>query len=220
MTNRAAQFVQLLRSTKKERRLGTVIFFVTSRCNAKCETCFYHEELNRPGDLTFEQIERVSRTMPEVTDLWLSGGEPTLRHDAVEVIRLFVENNGVRRVIIPTNGLLKARTFELVDGALSLHSDLHLYRNVALDGYGETHDRVRGVPGNWGRTLECIRALYPLKEKYGERFRLNVVRGETKAGDGIKQIPAGALPGMYARVCALTERYGGRMFAADDAATR
>jgi molybdenum cofactor biosynthesis enzyme MoaA len=69
MTNRAAQFVQLLRSTKKERRLGTVIFFVTSRCNAKCETCFYHEELNRPGDLTFEQIERVSRTMPEVTDL-------------------------------------------------------------------------------------------------------------------------------------------------------
>src|ERR1700755_2160505 len=174
MTNRAAQFVQLLRSTKKERRLGTVIFFVTSRCNAKCETCFYHEELNRPGDLTFEQIERVSRTMPGVTDLWLSGGEPTLRHDAVEVIRLFVENNGVRRVIIPTNGLLKARTFELVDGALSLNTELDLYLNVALDGYGDTHDRVRGVPGNSSRTLDCIESLYPLKERYAGRFRLNV----------------------------------------------
>src|ERR671926_453551 len=110
MTNRAAQFVNLLRSTKRERRLGTVIFFVTSRCNAKCETCFYHEELNRPGDLTFEQIVRVSRTMPAITDLWLSGGEPTLRHDADDIIRLFVENNGVRRVIIPTNGLLTSRT--------------------------------------------------------------------------------------------------------------
>jgi molybdenum cofactor biosynthesis enzyme MoaA len=62
MPNKVTQFVQLLRSTGRERRLGTVIFFVTSRCNAKCETCFYHEELNRPGDLTFEQIERVSRT--------------------------------------------------------------------------------------------------------------------------------------------------------------
>ena len=58
-----------------------------------------------------------------------------------------------------------------------------------------------------------------------ENFQLdghyfNVVRGETKAGEGIKQIPAGVLPGMYARVAALTERYGARMFAGDDAATR
>src|SRR5919202_879374 len=118
MPNKAVKLYRLLRSTGRELRLGTVIFFITSRCNARCETCFYHEELNRPGDLTFEQIGRVSRTMPGITDLWLSGGEPTLRHDAVDVIRLFVENNGVRRVIIPTNGLLKARTYEMVDGAL------------------------------------------------------------------------------------------------------
>jgi MoaA/NifB/PqqE/SkfB family radical SAM enzyme len=252
MPNKAAQFVNLIRSTKRGRSLGTVIFFITSRCNAKCETCFYHEELNRPGDMTFEQIERVSRTMPAITDLWLSGGEPTLRHDADDIIRLFVENNGVRRLIIPTNGLLKGRTFSLVDNALSLNSELHLYLNVALDGYGETHDRVRGVPGNWARTLDCIRSLYPLKEKYAERFRLNVntvvcaenyaevpaladfmwenfrldghyfniVRGETKAGAGIKHVPAEVLPEMYARVAALTKRYGERMFAADDAATR
>src|ERR671927_249580 len=122
MTGKAERFVQLLRATKKERRLGTVIFFVTSRCNAKCETCFYHEELNRPGDMTFEQIERVSQTMPAITDLWLSGGEPTLRQDVDDIIRLFVENNGVRRVIIPTNGLLKSRTYALVDNALSILS--------------------------------------------------------------------------------------------------
>ncbi|HZT58206.1 MAG TPA: radical SAM protein [Pyrinomonadaceae bacterium] len=252
MPNKATQFFNLIRSTGREKRLGTVIFFITSRCNARCETCFYHEELNRPGDMTFEQIERVSQTMPPVTDLWLSGGEPTLRHDASEIIRLFVENNGVRRVIIPTNGLLRTRTFEIVDHALALHPELDLYLNVALDGYGETHDRVRGVPGNWARTLDCIEALYPLKEKYGDRFRLNVntvvcsenygeverladfmfenfpldghyfniIRGETKAGDAIKQVPAEALPALYARVSALTKRYGERMFAADDAATR
>src|SRR3712207_9233416 len=115
MPNKAVQFVQLLRSTKREKRLGTVILFVTSRCNAFCQTCFYHEELNQPGDMTFAQIEKVSRTMPPITDLWLSGGEPTLRHDADRVISLFVENNGVRRCIIPTNGLLKGRTSELVD---------------------------------------------------------------------------------------------------------
>lgn len=252
MANRAVQLYQLLRSTSRERRLGTLIFFITSRCNARCETCFYHNELNRPGDLTFAHIEKVSRTMPPITDLWLSGGEPTLRPDASEIIGLFVRHNGVRRVIIPTNGLVQSRVYEIVDRALSDHSELHLYLNIALDGYGRTHDRIRGVPGNWEKTLRCIRSLYPLKDLYAERFRLNVntvvcaenyteikrlatylwenfrldgqyfniIRGETKAGAGIKQVPPETLPEMYADVAALTKRYGARMFADDDAAAR
>lgn len=174
MTSKAAQFVQLLRSSKREKRLGTVILFVTSRCNAFCQTCFYHEELNQPGDLTFAQLEKVSATMPPITDLWLSGGEPTLRRDISDVIDLFVKNNGVKRVIIPTNGLIKSRVFEIVNKALENNPWLDLYLNIALDGYGETHDRIRGVPGNWTKTLDCIESLYPLKSKFTDRFRLNV----------------------------------------------
>jgi MoaA/NifB/PqqE/SkfB family radical SAM enzyme len=174
MPNRAVQLYQLLRSTKRVARLGTVIFFVTSRCNAFCKTCFYHEELNRPGDLTFEQVEKISRTMPPITDLWLSGGEPSLRRDVPQIIDTFVRNNGLERLIIPTNALVKARVTEIVDHALGTHPALDLYLNIALDGYGTTHDEIRGVPGNWEKTLDCIRALYPLKDKYTDRFRLNV----------------------------------------------
>src|SRR4029078_1008884 len=148
MPNKAVQLVQLLRSTKREKRLGTVILFVTSRCNSFCRTCFYHEELNRPGDMTFEQIEKVSQTMPQITDLWLSGGEPTLRHDASEIIRTFVRNNGVQRLIIPPNGVVQSRVYELVDNALGETEPLYLYLTIALDAYGETHDRVRGVPSH------------------------------------------------------------------------
>ena len=252
MTNRAVKLYRLLRSTERGRGLGTLILFVTSRCNAKCETCFYWRELNRPGDMTFAQIEKISRTMPPVTDLWLSGGEPTLRQDLNDIINLFVRRNGVRRVIIPTNALVKSHVVGAVGRALCENPALDLYLNVALDGYGETHDRVRGVPGNWGRTLDCLRALYPLKDQFGDRFRLNVntvvcaenhaeieklsefmwenfrldghyfniIRGETKAGASIKEVPAEALPRIYALASRLTKRYGDRMFAADDAATR
>ncbi|MFL6229499.1 MAG: radical SAM protein [Pyrinomonadaceae bacterium] len=252
MTNKAAQLYQLLRSTERERRLGTVILFVTSRCNARCETCFYWQELNQPGDLTFAQIARVSATMPPITDLWLSGGEPTLRQDLNEIINLFVRQNGVRRVIIPTNAIIKSHVLRVVSRALRENPALDLYLNIALDGYGETHDRVRGVPGNWGKTLDCIRALYPLKDEFGDRFRLNVntvvcaenyveverlssylwdnfcldghyfniIRGETKAGASIKQVPPEVLPELYALASKLTKHYGDRMFARDDAATR
>ena len=252
MTSKAVQFVQLLRSTKREKRLGTVILFVTSRCNAFCQTCFYHAELNQPGDLTFAQLEKVSRTMPAINDLWLSGGEPTLRRDLSDVIDVFVSNNGVNRIIIPTNGLIKSRIYDVVDRALNNNPAIDLYLNIALDGYGETHDRIRGVPGNWEKALDCIESLYPLKERYTDRFRLNVntvvcaenyteiemlsefmwknyrldgqyfniIRGETLAGDSIKQVPAEVLPAMYANVSKLTKRYGDRMFADDDRSKR
>src|SRR5436305_13671411 len=124
--------------------------------------------------MTFEQIEKVSLTMPSITDLWLSGGQPMLRRDLTKIIDTFIENNGVNRVIIPTNALVKTRTFEVVDHALGSHPALDLYLNIALDGYGQTHDEIRGVPGNWEKTLDCIESLYPLKDKYTERSRLNV----------------------------------------------
>jgi MoaA/NifB/PqqE/SkfB family radical SAM enzyme len=250
--NKAVQFVQLVRSTGREKKLGTVIFFVTSRCNAFCKTCFYHAELNQPGDLTFEQIQKISATMPSITDLWLSGGEPTLRKDVPEIINMFVANNGVNRVIIPTNALVKSRVYEVVDRALSSNPGIDLYLNITLDGYGVTHDQIRGVPGNWEKTLDCIEALYPLKKIYADRLRLNVntvicadnytevnklaeflwesyqldghyfniVRGETKVGETIKQIPPQALPAIYTRAATLTKRYGDRMFASDDASKR
>ena len=154
MPNKAAQLYQLLRSTARARRLGTLILFVNSRCNARCETCFYWQELNQPGDMTFAQIERLSQTMPPVTDLWLSGGEPTLRRDLNEIVNLFVRQNGVRRVIIPTNALVKSHVREVVSRALGENPSIDLYLNVALDGYGDSHVRVRGVPGYWGKTLD------------------------------------------------------------------
>jgi MoaA/NifB/PqqE/SkfB family radical SAM enzyme len=250
--NRATQLIKLIRSTRREMRLGTLILFVTSRCNAFCKTCFYHEKLNQPGDLTFEQLEKISNTMPLITDLWLSGGEPMLRRDLTQVIDTFVLGNGVERVIIPTNALVKDRTYEVVEHALDTHPKIDLYLNIALDGYGKTHDEIRGVPGNWEKTLDCIASLYPLKNKFMDRFRLNVntvvcadnyteieklseflwenfrldgqyfniVRGETKVGDKIKEVPPEILPALYARVSALTKRYGDRMFLEDDAARR
>src|SRR5271169_6402319 len=114
----------------RPRKLKTVIFFVTSVCNARCRTCFYWEELNQRGDLTFAEIEKLARTMPPFTDLWLSGGEPLLRRELPEIVRLFAETNGVRWINLPTNGLLPARTAEWTARILGENPGLELDVNV------------------------------------------------------------------------------------------
>src|SRR5687768_9681277 len=174
MSNKVVQLVKLLRSTNREKRLGTVILFVTSRCNAFCKTCFYHEELNQPGDMSFAQIEKISRTMPRITDLWLSGGEPTLRRDVSDIMDTRVTEKGGKPIIILTNALIKSRAYAVVNQALGRHPEIDLYLNIAPDGHRETHDRLRRVPGNCEKALDCIRSLYPVKELSGEQFRLNV----------------------------------------------
>lgn len=157
----------------KPRKLKMVIFFVTSVCNAKCRTCFYWEDLNRRGDLTWDEIQTLSRTMPRFTDLWLSGGEPMLRRDLTEIIHLFYNQNGVRWVNLPTNGLLPQRTAEWTARILTENPDLCLDLNIAIDGLYEMQDSIRAVPGNFAKTLNTLEAVQPCRERF-RNLRVNV----------------------------------------------
>jgi Fe-coproporphyrin III synthase len=159
---------------RRKRKLNTIIFFVTSHCNATCESCFYWDELNQKGDLSWDEIVKLSENTPEFTDLWFSGGEPTLRRELPEIIDLFVRNNGVRYINLPTNGLKPNRIFEVAEHCLARNPGLDLHVNISLDGLRESHDFMRGVPGNFERALESGRLLRKLKRPFGLRFVVNV----------------------------------------------
>jgi len=171
--NNGTKLGRVFQALTRPKRLKLVIFFVTSVCNAKCRTCFYWEELNRRGELTWDEIQTLSRTMPRFTDLWLSGGEPMLRKELTDIVHLFYVENGVRWVNLPTNGLLSARTAEWVERILAENSELRLDVNVAMDGLYEMQDSIRAVPGNFAKTLQTLEALQPCRRKYSN-LRVNV----------------------------------------------
>ncbi len=171
--NYKAEFGKVYQALKQQKKLKTVIFFVTSVCNAKCRTCFYWEELNQRGDLTWDEIQKLSRTMPSFTDLWLSGGEPMLRQELTKIINLFYVTNGIRWVNLPTNALLPERTAEWVERIMVENPELHLDLNVAMDGLHEMQDSIRAVPGNFSKTLETLDLIQPCRRKY-PRLRVNV----------------------------------------------
>ena len=147
-----------------KKQLDLVIFFVTSACNARCRTCFYWLELNRKGDMTFDEISKLSSTMPTFHDLWLSGGEPFLRKDLAKIIHLFYTNNNIRDVRIPTNGLPTEQTLKTVMAVLEECPEIQLEVDISIDGFSETHDRIRAVPGNFEKALKTMAELERVRE--------------------------------------------------------
>ena len=164
------------KETKKEKvtvfrkkRLNEVFLFITSKCNSKCKTCFYHEFLNSNQDMTFEQIKHISETSPDFRKLWLSGGEPFLRDELADIIKLFYDNNHIKEINLPTNGLSTERIIEKTGQILEQCPEMKVHLNFSLDGLGKTHDKIRGVPGNFKKT---IRSMELVKEKYGDNPNL------------------------------------------------
>jgi len=151
-----------------------LIFFVTSRCNARCKGCFYWRNLNRrEEELQLDEIERIAASVGKLRSLLLSGGEPTLRDDLPEIIRVFERHTGMTSVGMPTNGLLPGKTETLVRQTLSNTSRVRLEVNLSLDALGKKHDELRGVPGNFEKTVETAGRLADLAAG-DRRLRVNV----------------------------------------------
>ena len=144
------------RKVVRRRKLESVFLFATVNCNSKCRTCFYSKETHPGDDLTFDQIRRLAESAPQFDKLWLSGGEPLMRDDLVEIVQLFYRNNGIKTVNFPTNGLLADRVVTEVKRLADSCPKLAIHLNFSLDGLGEVHDRIRGVPGGFDRTIAAI----------------------------------------------------------------
>ncbi len=145
-----------------------ITFFVTNRCNARCGHCFYWKELNsRSNELTLAEIERASKTMGDFLYLLVTGGEPFLREDLAEIVKIFYKNNNVRKFTLVTNGSLPEKIEGSLKRLMSGCPEAYVTLFVSLDGIGEEHDAIRGVKGLYAKALESIKrarllqALYP-----------------------------------------------------------
>ncbi len=135
--------------------------FVTSVCNARCAHCFYPINAGK-NELSLEEIDRFARTLPPIRLLLISGGEPFLRRDLPEVIRVYFERCGFFSSSIPTNGFSPEEVARAAEKICGYSPDLALGVTVSIDGFREFHDRVRAVPGLYDRALATLEALLAL----------------------------------------------------------
>ena len=159
---------------RKLKTPSTLIFFVTSRCNARCAHCFYWQELNTsPDELQLDEIERIAASLAHPLHLSLTGGEPFLRNDLLDICKIFYEKNRCRNIGLASNGFLSDKvisTTQLILEALPLES---LSIQISLDGLEETHNSIRGVKDGYSKALKTIVALSALSKQH-KKFTVNV----------------------------------------------
>ncbi len=145
-----------------------VTFSVTNRCNSRCKTCnIWKNPVHPAEELKLDEIEKIFKSIGKLYFLNLSGGEPFLRTDIVDIIRLSQRYMTPNLVHIPSNGLLtdtiEKRVKEILE---SISSKTYLTIKFSLDGIGDAHDEVRGVKGNFAKMTETYSRLSKLKEQY------------------------------------------------------
>lgn len=84
---------------------------VTDRCNIRCFYCMPAENvtfLPKAKILSFEEIHRVVSVLASVgiRNLRLTGGEPLVRKDLPDLVRLLAGVPGIEDVALTTNGML------------------------------------------------------------------------------------------------------------------
>ena len=95
-------------------RYGRVINYlrisVTDRCNLRCCYCMPEgvQDVGMKNILTFEEIWEIVRTGVSlgITHIRITGGEPLVRKDCVDLIRGIREISGVETITMTTNGVL------------------------------------------------------------------------------------------------------------------
>jgi MoaA/NifB/PqqE/SkfB family radical SAM enzyme len=167
-----------------------LILFINSICNQKCEHCFYWRNLNRKDDLTKDELFALSRSLGRIENLNLSGGEPFLREEFAEICRQFIQHNKVRQIYVPTNGSFTERTVRQITGTLR-EKDLDLFvAELSLDGMSEFHNKFRGSPGAFEKSMQTYDALAELQAR-DPRLRIHAISTATDVNmDEIQRLTA------------------------------
>ena len=154
------------------RRVEYLRVSVTDKCNLRCVYCMPEEGLSwlrKQQLLSYEEIVEVIATMAPLglSRVRITGGEPLVRRDLPELVRMIAAVPGIEDLSMSTNAVLLEEHSEALRGA-------GIERvNISLDSLRPDRiDALARRPGSAGRIMAGIDAA----ERVGfEPIKVNVV---------------------------------------------
>jgi len=190
-------------------------FSITYWCQSRCLTCRIWE-IKPKGELTIDEIREFAKKNNYFKWVELTGGEPFLRGDIVEIARAFKEScKSLYILTFPTNSLcdpalLRRKITEIL--ALGIP---RVAVTLSLDGNKELHDKIRGVPGNYERAIANYRMLQELSRTYKNLYfvfgytmsKFNVGQFQRVFEDVKREIPGLKVNDFHVNIAQTSENY-------------
>lgn len=134
-------------------------FELTYLCNLNCPYCYVGKD-RKKDELTTQEWFNIIEQIPFYSFVTLVGGEPLLRKDFIPILEKTAKKT-FGKLNVVTNGVLI--NDEIIDAFIRTKMML---LSVSLDGYGETHDKNRGVNSDNGGIFDkVVSNLETLKSK-------------------------------------------------------
>ena len=160
-----------LRATGNPAKPHAVSIEITQQCIARCIMCNIWQSRG-VVDLPIEDWIRLlsSPLFSELRELDVTGGEPFLRKDLLELIDglSHLKDDSLRKiksVAITTNGFLTDRILEFTEKIVETlgQRGIDLVMVCAMDGVGETHDQIRNFKDAWVKVNTTIQGLRKIR---------------------------------------------------------
>jgi len=179
--------VRLGKELRKDVRISApfrhLFFSSTNLCNARCKMCFqWKDRKSTKKILSTEEAKKMLSSFHELESMVLSGGEPFLRNDIVELCVPLI-NNSNPIITIPTNGSMPEVIYNKSKEILSLGCK-RLTISMSLDGMEKYHDENRGIPGLFKKVFETYKLLSTIHSK-----RLAIQINTAVSKDNFKALP-------------------------------
>lgn len=146
-----------------------VTYTVTFRCNARCIMCDSWK-LQGHNDLKIEEVEAIFKQLPRMDGVRLTGGEPFVRQDLLEITELAIRHLKPLGIHITTNGFLTDRIVEL---CTKRTRKTPLQIMVSLDGLKDKHNHIRGSNVAFNCAMKTVEELSKIKNKMNLDIAVN-----------------------------------------------
>jgi len=128
---------------------------ITDVCNFKCGYCLpdgYKKPDNKKTFLTIDEIRRIGIALSElgVCKIRLTGGEPTVRKDFIDIVKNLKSLPGIKKVVMTTNGynlkqIAKPLMEEKIDGINISIDSLDREKFKFITGMDKLEDILAGL---------------------------------------------------------------------------
>jgi cyclic pyranopterin phosphate synthase len=154
------------------RKFPYIRLSITDVCNFKCGYClpngYQKDKSDNRKFLSSEEIEKLAKGLSElgVSKIRLTGGEPTVRKDFFDIVKILKNKSGIKKTVITTNGYRLDQIAEkLVDSGID-------GINISIDSLNrETFKNITGHD----RLPEILKGIEKLQKLNFKNIKINAV---------------------------------------------